>query len=279
MPELPEVEVIRRGLLGRLPGRRIIGLRWSGKRLRRPMPRKLLATHALHARFAGLERIGKYLLLRLDNQAVLLVHLGMTGRLLHVPAARPRLTHDHLTIVLDNDTELRYNDSRRFGSITLWPPEHAQEELQRLKRGIAPDPLSSACTGERLQSLAGSRRSPIKAVLMDSRVVSGLGNIYANELLFRVGLHPATPADRLKPAEWTMLAQAAKRLLLEAIDAGGSTISDYLDASGQGGYFQFRFAVYGRKGAPCPSCGAAVEKMALAGRSTYFCPRCQPARK
>ena len=275
MPELPEVEVTRLGLLPHLPGRRVVSVRWSNRRLRLPMPRGLLREWIRGHTIDTIDRRAKYLLIRMRHGSVLLVHLGMTGRLGIFAGDAPKQRHDHLCLALDNGMELRFNDSRRFGSITVWPGDHAArlEKEFSARQGI--EPFSDAFTGDHLLALARRRRQPVKTLLMHSGIIAGIGNIYANEILYAAAIHPATPADRLDLRQWQCLARAGRRILADAIRAGGSTISDYLNASGAPGYFQLRLCVYGRKGDPCPTCGTPIRRTMLGGRATFFCPGCQ----
>ncbi|WP_267927661.1 bifunctional DNA-formamidopyrimidine glycosylase/DNA-(apurinic or apyrimidinic site) lyase [Desulfolithobacter dissulfuricans] len=275
MPELPEVEVTRRGLLPHLPDRRVVRVRWGDKPLRFPIPGELLEREISGQRIETIDRRAKYLLLRMSNKAVLVIHLGMTGRLGLFPAASPRERHDHLRLLLDNDLELRLNDSRRFGSVEVWPGKHAREMEDDFSSSRGLEPLERGFTGEALAHLATGRRQPVKNFLMDSRRVAGIGNIYANEILFAARIHPATPVNLLDPEQWEQIAGATPEILRAAIRAGGSTISDFLGSSGKPGYFQLQLSVYDRAGDPCPHCRSPIEKTALGGRATWFCPSCQ----
>lgn len=277
MPELPEVEVTRRGLLADLPGRRIVAVRCGPHRLRAPLPRALLAAHIAGQRIATIDRRAKYLLFRMDSGAVLLAHLGMTGKFGVVTADTPVHHHDHLVLELEDNREIRYNDSRRFGQIVVWPADEAAKREQALHRWEGIEPFSPQFTGRELHRLAARRTVPVKALLMNSRLVAGIGNIYANETLFAARVDPWTPARQLSVRQWNRIVRAATDILQRAIDAGGSTIADFLSASGHPGYFQLQHHVYGRDGQPCHRCGRAVVKTVLAGRSTYSCHRCQPA--
>ncbi len=275
MPELPEVEVTRQGLLPHLPGRRVTAVRWSNRRLRRPMPRKLLREWIAGHVIATVDRRAKYLLIRMQEGAVLVIHLGMTGRLGLFAGDSARARHDHLCLGLDDGSELRFNDSRRFGSIEVWPPDEAIRLEEEFAARLGIEPFSDRFNADRLLALAKTRRQPVKTFLMDSGIIAGIGNIYANEILHAAHLHPQTPVNRISRQQWQQVATATRAILAEAIRAGGSTIADFLDASGRPGYFQLRLRVYGRKDRPCPVCGAAIEKCTLAGRATFFCPVCQ----
>ena len=276
MPELPEVEVTRRGLLPHLPERKIIAIHWSDKRLRQGIPRKLLQENITNNTIASVDRRAKYLLIRMEDGCVLVFHLGMTGKLGIFPASAPQAKHDHLRLLLDNSLELRYNDVRRFGSIIVWPADKSGllEEQFHTAQGI--EPFGPDFTGPHLYRLARRRSVPVKTFLMDSRCIAGIGNIYANETLFASGIHPKTPANTLSENQWHNMAKSCRTILTKAIKAGGSTISDFLGSSGQPGYFQLQLTVYGKKGSPCPCCREKITKITLGGRATFFCSRCQP---
>ena len=276
MPELPEVEVTRRGLLDHLPGRTVVGIAASGHRLRTPMPRRLLREHILERRIAAIDRRAKYLLIRMTDGAVLVIHLGMTGKLGLLDGKAPRHRHDHLILTLDNGTEVRLNDSRRFGAVLVWPSTEAGDAERAFSAREGVEPLDAGFSAEHLLRLAGRTTAPVKSLLMNGRLVAGIGNIYANEILFASRIHPATPAGRLTVADWQRVVAEARRILHLAIATGGSTISDFLGATGHPGYFQLHFQVYGRERLPCPICGQAIVKTSLAGRATCFCPACQP---
>ncbi len=272
MPELPEVEVVRRGLAPLVTGRRICGLWFSNKRLRLPVPRAAMRRWLVGQRVTATGRRGKSLLLFCDNQAVVVVHLGMTGRLLVSPAAAGRYPHEHCCMALDDGSTVRFVDPRRFGSLRLVPPG---EDWRRLFLSLGPEPLASGFSGPVLEARAGRLRRPVKAALMDGRVVAGVGNIYANEILHAAAISPLRPACRLAGSEWEALARHVRQVLLAAIDQGGSTIADFADHSGRPGYFQLSLAVYGRAGEPCRRCRYPIRRAVLAGRTTYFCPACQ----
>lgn len=277
MPELPEVEVTRRGLLSALPGRRVTHVAWSGKRLRAPVPRVLLSRHILGDRFAAIGRRGKYLLFRMENGSVLLIHLGMTGKLTLIPACEPTAVHDHLRLQLDNGRELRFNDSRRFGGVTVWPAAEARQREQDLSGRLGVEPLGTLFTARYLQQRSRSKKQAVKNFLMDAGMIAGIGNIYANEILFAAAIHPLIPVCGISADEWKRIVRSTRLILNRAIRAGGSTISDFRGASGNPGYFQLQFMVYGRAGNLCRRCGVTIVKCIAAGRATFFCPVCQPA--
>lgn len=275
MPELPEVEVTRRGLLPMVPGQTVKDIWWSGKKLRTSLPVQLLERTVKHQLVTTIDRRAKYLLFRLDNSAVLVIHLGMTGKLSFLPRQHPRAKHDHLALLLSDGNELRLNDSRRFGQVLVWPPTDAEEREQRFSAREGIEPLGDEFTAEALLQLARGKKVGIKPFLMNSRYIAGIGNIYANETLFQAGVHPGTPAQQITLQEWQAIAAAATHILEQAIRAGGTTISDFLGSSGQPGYFQLQLNVYGNDKSPCPRCSHPISKMQLGGRSTFFCGFCQ----
>ncbi len=276
MPELPEVEVTRRGLLEPLSGRTIRRITWSGHRLRTEIPRQLLAEHIAGQQIRTIDRRAKYLLLRMAGNATLLIHLGMTGKLGVMARETERHKHDHLVLLLDNGMELRFNDSRRFGAIAVWPAEHALACEREFSDKEGLEPFGDQFTPKNLLRLARNRQVAVKSLLMNARLIAGIGNIYANELLFAARIHPLTPASRLSARQWRRIIAEARLVLQTAIEAGGSTIADFLGASGHPGYFQLQFKVYGRKDQPCHECGRPLIKTSQAGRATYHCPLCQP---
>jgi len=270
MPELPEVETTLRGIAPLVVGRRVAVMRMYDHRLRWSVP------HWLPSRIAGrtvdaLDRRSKYLLFRLSTDT-LLVHFGMTGSLRAFATAPPRRLHDHADIVLDSGVTLRYHDPRRFGAI-LWVPAPAEDHP--LLRELGPEPFDAACNADYLWRATRRRTAAIKLVLMDNHLVVGIGNIYANESLFRAGIRPSTPANRVSKARWARLVDEFRATLRDAIEKGGSTLRDYVDSRGEPGYFQLEYAVYGRRGMPCRRCGTAIREIRQGGRATYYCPSCQ----
>jgi formamidopyrimidine-DNA glycosylase len=199
----------------------------------------------------------------------------MTGRLGIFPVGSPVAGHDHVRWRLDHDLELRLYDPRRFGSVHVRAADEAMEIDKTFFRTTGPEPFSEECSVEHLYTKARQRKQPIKTFLMDMKIIAGIGNIYANESLFSAGINPSRPAAGLSRCEWKRLLSELRRILNHAIACGGSTISDYLNASGERGLFQVHFKVYGKKGEPCPQCGALIEKTQLGGRASYFCPDCQ----
>jgi formamidopyrimidine-DNA glycosylase len=272
MPELPEVEVVRRGLQARLPGAVVRHVEVRAPALRWPIP------EGLPDRLCGraprvVERRGKYLLLRFD-EGWLIVHLGMSGSLRFLEVAPPAGRHDHVDLAFDAGV-LRYHDPRRFGAM-LWHPDTDGDVLRHpLLRGLGVEPFSDVFDGELLHRATRGRRVAIKQLLLAGRVVVGVGNIYASECLFRAGIRPSTPAHRLSRERCDRLAQAVRSTLADAIARGGSTLRDFVASDGSSGYFQLDCDVYGRVGQPCRHCAAPVRMRADQGRATYWCPRCQ----
>lgn len=273
MPELPEVEVICRGLQPLLVGREVTDIVCANRKLRLPVARVQMGRWLRGQRILAVGRRSKYLLLRMANDAVMAVHLGMTGRLGLFPADVARAKHDHLCWRLDNGMELRFNDARRFGSVQIVGPGGDPESELFAKLG--PEPLGKALTTSYLQERAAGRRQPVKNFLMDGRIVVGIGNIYASEILFAAGILPQTSVAALRPGDWRRLILKSREVLLWAIDCGGTTISDFVNASGGKGYFQLQLKVYGREGQPCQQCATPIGRSIMAGRATYFCPKCQ----
>ncbi len=270
MPELPEVETTRRGLVPLVVGRRIATIDVYDPRLRWPVPADLGARSAGRV-IESLDRRSKYLLFRL-GRATLLVHLGMTGSLRAFSQAPPRRRHDHVDIVLDSGVTLRYHDPRRFGAM-LWLPDSGAAHPLLAKLG--PEPFDAAFDAGYLWQATRRRGAAIKLALMDNHLVVGVGNIYANESLFRAGIRPATPANRLSRERLRRLVGEVRATLADAIAKGGSTLRDYVDSAGEPGYFQLDYFVYGRQGQPCRVCGTAIRLRRMGGRATSWCPRCQ----
>lgn len=276
MPELPEVETTRRGLLAAVAGQRILRAVVRHRGMRQPVPRGLEQKLA-GATVQALRRRGKYLLFACETadrrQGTLIVHLGMSGRLWLVSTAVPPEKHDHFDLVIDNGRVLRLRDPRRFG-LVLWQAG-ADPLVHPLLKDIGPEPLTDDFGGAVLYRETRSRSAAIKLVIMDSHVVCGVGNIYANEALFRAGIDPRTPANRLSKARCDALAREIRMVLGEAIEAGGSSLRDYVGSDGMAGNFQNNFLVYGRAGEPCTRCGAPIRELKQAQRATCYCPRCQ----
>jgi formamidopyrimidine-DNA glycosylase len=268
MPELPEVEVTRRGLEPVIAGRVISGVAVREARLRWPIPP---AVHSLTGRTVGaVRRRGKYLLLDCGD-GHLIVHLGMSGSLRVLAPEVPAGKHDHFDLLL-GDRVLRLRDPRRFGAV-LWSA--GRIEAHPLLAHLGLEPLSRELTAARLHALTRGRRTPIKQFLMDGRHIVGVGNIYASESLFHAAIDPRSPARRLSPERCAALSRAIKRTLRSAIRAGGSSLRDFVGSDGARGYFQQRYWVYDREGLACRACGTPVRRLVQGQRASYFCPRCQ----
>jgi formamidopyrimidine-DNA glycosylase len=271
MPELPEVETVRRGIEPHVVGRRITGVQVREPRLRWPVPPDL-AQRLSGRRIESAARRAKYLVLTLDSGDRLLIHLGMSGRLWVLDPAQPLLKHDHLDLLLDSGRLLRFHDPRRFGAVLLWnagDPEH------ELLRDLGPEPFDAAFDGDYLFALSRGRSAAVKNFVMDGRVVVGAGNIYAAEALFRAGIRPGRAAGRVTRAEYAELAARIREVLSAAIVQGGTTLRDFAGANGESGYFQQDLYVYGRQGQACRTCGEAIRSKRIGQRSSFFCARCQ----
>ncbi len=311
MPELPEVEVIRQGLAPRLVGRRFLAVHKGEKKLRRESSLLRLQRLVVGRRLTALKRRGKYLLFQLEGGATLVIHLGMTGRLLLwratlVPLADGQVEdsghkgcepsppfslravemaaaaddvelhkflfpHVHLRFQVEGDFWLLYQDVRRFGQVLACAPGEVPEALGRMGR----EPFSRRVKPEWLLEMGRRRKCPLKNFLLDGRTITGIGNIYASEIMFAAQLSPTLPVSRLTLRDWQRIIMATRRILRLAIRRGGTTVNDYLNCEGKAGLFQFELMVYGRAGEPCKKCGALIERLVQAGRSTFYCPWCQ----
>ncbi|GAU81959.1 bifunctional DNA-formamidopyrimidine glycosylase/DNA-(apurinic or apyrimidinic site) lyase [Bosea sp. BIWAKO-01] len=296
MPELPEVETVRRGLEPAMLGQVLARVEQRRPDLRFPLPEHFVE-RLTGRRVEGLSRRAKYLIADLDDGEALIMHLGMSGRfVVEAPGTPPtepgayyneigrHLQHDHVVFHLGSGARVTYNDVRRFGFMDLLP--RAELESSKHFAGMGIEPLGNELSGEVLAKLFAGKLAPLKAALLDQRLVAGLGNIYVCEALFRAGLHPeaaagtiTTPTGRPREAAHA-LAQIIREVLEEAVAAGGSTLRDFAHADGSLGYFQHRFKVYDREGDPCvtPGCGGLVKRLVQSGRSTFYCERCQPRR-
>ncbi len=278
MPELPEVETVMRGLRARLEGRRIVTALVNRPDMRWALPPNLAARLA-GARVTGFRRRAKYILMRLDGGDSVLLHLGMSGRMVLGPANPDSVTpHEHIVLQTDDGWRVGFVDPRRFGSVDLVPT--AAEDGHRLLAGLGPEPLDDAFTGGVLARALAGKRTPVKAALLDQRLVAGLGNIYVCEALFRARVAPDRQAASVPRAAAFRLVAAVKATLTEAIAAGGSSLRDYVQPDGELGYFQHAWKVYGREGQPCERCPgppacAGVARMVQSARSTFHCPRTQ----
>jgi formamidopyrimidine-DNA glycosylase len=273
MPELPEVEIVRRGLEACIIGRRILRAVVRDARLRVPIDAKSLARGSQGRTILGVERRAKYLIVKLSDGASLLMHLGMSGRLLITRADAAVEPHTHVVFVLDDGRELRFRDPRRFGMVEAV----ANDALatHKLVRDLGVEPLTDRCTPELLQARARKSKKPIKSFIMDARVIAGVGNIYACESLHRAGIRPTTPAGRLTIGRWTALVTAIQHTLADAVRQGGTTLNDFAGVDGGSGYFQVSLRVYDRGGESCSTCETPIRRQVLAGRSTFWCPSCQ----
>jgi formamidopyrimidine-DNA glycosylase len=272
MPELPEVETIRRQLAPHVEGRAIERLEISDARWTLPLAPDAVVDAVQGRMVERLGRRGKYFIFELEDEVFLLVHLRMTGNLLLDPA--PDTPYQRVVFTLSDGHEIRFCDPRRFGTGELALGTEALERFLVNRVGI--EPLGDELTGPRLKALARDRRAPVKAFLLDQRHIAGVGNIYADEALFRARIHPLRPAGTLTSAQCAALAEAVKVVLAAGIDAGGSTIDDFRHPDGVAGAFQNDFLVHLRRGEPCHTCGTAVIKLVAAGRGTYVCESCQP---
>lgn len=282
MPELPEVETVRRGLEPAMTGRRILHAEVRREGLRWPFPPDL-AVRLTGARVTALRRRAKYILADLDSGESALIHLGMSGRMLvsgEAPGAFEHARampgkHDHIVLDLEGGARVAFNDARRFGMFDLVPTESAEQH--RLLDGLGPEPLGNGFSADYLAQALCGRRAPIKTALLDQRLVAGLGNIYVCEALHRAGIHPTRPAGKIAAPRLERLTAEVRAVLTEAIKAGGSSLRDHRQADGELGYFQHAFRAYGRAGEPCanPGCTGTIRRIAQSGRSTFYCPSCQ----
>jgi formamidopyrimidine-DNA glycosylase len=273
MPELPEVEVCRRGLQPEVEGQRILGAVVRSPRLRLPLSAALGETLA-GQQVVAVRRRGKYLLLDCRGgieDGCLIIHLGMSGNLRFVPQGTAPEKHDHVDLIFARQT-LRFSDPRRFG-VVHW--QTAGEAPHALLAVLGIEPLADEFTGDWLFTATRRRAGPIKPLLMDSHLVVGIGNIYAAESLFRAGISPLRAANRISRERYGRLVAAIRQTLADAIAAGGSSIRDYVHSDGGAGCFQVECAVYDRAGEPCQRCGGVVRQVRQGGRSTFYCPACQ----
>ncbi|MHB8060115.1 MAG: bifunctional DNA-formamidopyrimidine glycosylase/DNA-(apurinic or apyrimidinic site) lyase [Gaiellaceae bacterium] len=275
MPELPEVETIRRRLEPLLAGRKIVRAEIADQRLTRPRAAAELAAELEGEEIATLDRRGKYLLVRLASGLTLVVHLRMTGSLRHRLIGAEECGHERARLELDDGTELAYRDVRRFGTWQLLAPRDLDEYLEAR---VGPEPLDADFTPELLRGRLAGRRTALKAALLDQRTLAGLGNIYVDEALWSARLHPQTVAGTLSRPATLRLYGAIREALELGIARQGSTLRDYALPDGEAGSMQNEFRVYGRAGEPCERCGGEVAKTRIAGRGTWFCPRCQRLR-
>lgn len=273
MPELPEVETLRRSLEPHLLGDRIERVEVRNPAMREPIQAAQLARRTSGREVSALRRRAKYLLIDLEKGQTLVVHLGMSGRLTLVPAGEPLEPHEHVAFFLRSGRRLRLRDPRRFGLVFAVPTPEIPGDPHFAHLGI--EPLEPGFDGAFLAEAAAGRRGPVKSFLMDARIVVGLGNIYATEALFRSGVHPNRSVGRISAGRWDRIAESSIAVLREAITQGGTTLNDFADGEGNSGYFQVSLGVYGREGEPCTVCGTPVRRIVQAGRSSFYCHRCQ----
>ena len=272
MPELPEAETIVRGLAPRLPGRTVVAVRVAHADVLAPLSTAAFRKALRGCTVESVSRRAKKILIRFRGGRMLLVNLGMTGRLVLSRAPRAaELKHVAVRFDLDDGEALLYDDVRRFGRLEV----HDAQSWSEREAALGAEPLDPGFTGRDLFDLVQRSRIPIRNWLLDQRRVAGIGNIYANEALFRAALDPRRPANTLTLAEATALHEAVRQVLEESIEARGTTLNDYRDAAGEEGGFAIRLDVYAREGEPCPRCGAVVERAVLSNRSLFFCPGCQ----
>ena len=269
MPELPEVETTRRGIAPLITGKRLKGAVVRDSRLRQPVTSGL-ADILKGEKIKAVSRRGKYLLLELEH-GTLMIHLGMSGSLRILPAKTPPALHDHVDLLFDGEC-LRLRDPRRFG-LVLWFDTPAREHP--LLSRLGPEPFVAEFNGDYLYNLSRGRRVAVKQFIMNSRVVVGVGNIYASEALFDAGIRPTRPAGRISRSRYVALAASIRRILERAIEQGGTTLRDFRREDGNPGYFSQELKVYGKEGEPCPECGAPIRNLVIGQRSSYYCANCQ----
>ena len=273
MPELPEVETVRRALAPALEGRRFDAVRILDTRLTRPLDPDEVARELDGEAVAVVDRRGKYLIVRFESGRALLIHLRMTGSLLHAPSGElPDDPHRRAVVSLDDGSDVAYRDVRRFGTWLLLEPDEVDAYVDSK---VGAEPLAEAYKAKHLAEKLAHRKGPIKAVILDQRTVAGVGNIYADEALWRARIHPLTPANELEPDDVKALHRAVRKALELGIARQGSTLSDYRTPSGESGSMQHEFKVYGRDGDPCERCGTPIDKIRVGGRGTWYCPSCQ----
>jgi formamidopyrimidine-DNA glycosylase len=268
MPELPEVETTRRGVAPHLEGASITAVAVREPRLRWPVSPEL-AQMATGQRVHTVSRRAKYLIVHLERGAFM-IHLGMSGSLRILPVDAALQKHDHIDWVLDSGQLLRYRDPRRFGSV-FWLPDLSHPLLDSL----GPEPLSEAFSAKYLYETSRGKQRSIKGLIMDAKIVVGVGNIYANEALYRSGIRPTVLAGKISLSRYLRLVDAIKAVLAKAIDAGGTSLRDFLREDGTPGYFRHELKVYGREGEPCDACGSRLKGLKITGRATVYCAACQ----
>ncbi|MBP9726294.1 MAG: bifunctional DNA-formamidopyrimidine glycosylase/DNA-(apurinic or apyrimidinic site) lyase [Gammaproteobacteria bacterium] len=274
MPELPEVETVLRGLKPVLIQKKVSDVIVRCNKLRWPITANLKSI-LMRQQVLALARRGKYLLIHL-TKGTLIIHLGMSGRLCVLTNALPLKPHDHVDVVFSDQLLLRYNDPRRFGAI-LWTDDDPYQHV--LLKKLGPEPFDSAFTAKYLFEKTTSRRVAIKALIMNHHIVVGVGNIYAAEVLFLAGIHPATLANQISLEQCQLLVKFIKQVLKKAIEQGGTTLKDFVNSEGKPGYFSQKLKVYGREGQSCVRCQTPLQSMILGQRASAFCPVCQKSPK
>lgn len=282
MPELPEVETVRRGLAPSMEGAVIARAQVNRPDLRWPFPERM-AERLTGARVMRLGRRSKYILADLDTSETLIVHLGMSGRMLVSgdPVGQFQHTHpmpekhDHVVFDMDNGARVTFNDARRFGAMDLAPTDSVNQHW--LLEGLGPEPLGNGFNADYLAERLKGRKTLIKAALLDQRIIAGLGNIYVCEALFKAGISPKRQSGRISVSRLETLAAEINAVIAEAIESGGSSLKDFRQTDGELGYFQHRFQAYGREGEPClrDGCGGSIRRISQSGRSSFYCPTCQ----
>ena len=278
MPELPEVEVLKRSLEPLLVGEQIESTHVFSPGLREPLRRRRLQRRLDGQRIEALRRRAKYLLIDTEGGSTLVVHLGMSGRLTLAEGRPEPEKHEHVAFDLSSGRRLRFRDPRRFGLCFAAATNRLSSDRHFKELGVEPlaqNAGTSDLSGAQLRQLAAGRRAPVKSFLMDARTVVGIGNIYACEALYRAGVHPRRSVARISAQRWDAIADAAVAVLRQAIEEGGTTLNDFANGKGEPGYFQVSLAVYGREGEPCSRCAATLRRIVQSNRSTFYCPRCQ----
>lgn len=272
MPELPEVETVCRGLRSAIIGRQIDEVVLHREKIRVPIPEDFIE-RVQGGKVLAVERRAKYILITLDNDYCIIGHLGMSGRMMVFSEPQEPKKHDHVEFILSDGQVVVFNDPRRFGLMV--GASCADVVNHPLLSILGPEPLGEDFTAEYLYSQLQKRKQSIKPVLMDQKLVVGVGNIYVAEALYRVGINPECPANKISKAKCKQLVSAIELVLGDAIASGGSTLRDYVDSAGESGYFQHRFSVYDREGKPCEQCATPIARITQAARSTFYCVKCK----
>jgi len=275
MPELPEVEVICRTIRPFLKNRTIKAIYHNGKNLRHEVPLQAMREELADNQIVTIERRAKYLLVNFETSALLIIHFGMTGNLGIFPRSSPVAKHDHIRFLLENGTELRFNDTRRFGSMHVIFPQEQKNIEQTFFKTTGPEPFADDFSGKYLQKLALGKSQSVKTFIMTNQTVAGIGNIYANESLFAAGIRPSRKVNNISLKSWNRLVAEIQKVLRHAISCGGSTVSDFVNANQGKGYFQMNFKVYSKNGHSCSTCSSTIKKITVGGRASFYCPKCQ----